>query len=118
MSENSSLYEYFVNDVLLEVEGISSRKLFGGYALYRYGIVFSILAFGKIYFKVGTDNNRDFDEYNSEYFQYQKKGKIITMSYRVLPDEILEDRSNIEEWIEKAVYESMRAKGVFKKYGS
>ncbi len=91
-------------DVFAGVEGISSKTMFGGYGYYRGGKIFAIIADGKLYFKVGSSNKKDYEDLGSAPFVYNShKGKKVSMSYYELPADIMEDREVLEEWIEKSL---------------
>jgi len=45
---------YVIEDVLGDIPGITSRAMFGGYGIYRDGIIFSLIAFNQLYFKRQT----------------------------------------------------------------
>lgn len=97
------LLEYFLSDCLEGNRNYTIRRMFGGYGVYFRGKIFAIYAFERIYFKVGERNRWDFLEKNARIFSYEKQGKIATISYYELPEDILEDREELERWIEKAL---------------
>ncbi|MCR4263162.1 MAG: TfoX/Sxy family protein [Candidatus Roizmanbacteria bacterium] len=104
MSRDKDFYEYIKTDVLNEIDGIISRAMFGGYGFYRDGIFFALISDGKLYFKVGPNNRNEYEKYGSKPFVYTgHKGKSVTMSYWELPADILEDKGQLAEWVEKAV---------------
>lgn len=91
-------------DILADDYRISYKRVMSGYAIYFEGKIFSIFAFGEIYFRQNEDNKKDFDEYKCKYFQYSRKdGKVIQMRYRILPEEVMEDRELLWDWIYKAI---------------
>ncbi len=96
--------DFIVNDVLCDIDNITSRSMFGGYGIYKDGIIFAIIADSQLYFKVGPINIDDYKKMGSRPFVYQKgKHKSTTMSYWLVPVEILEDSDQIAGWVEKAV---------------
>jgi TfoX/Sxy family transcriptional regulator of competence genes len=57
-----------------------------------------------IYFKTHKNNLEDFIQAKSRQFEFTKKdGKIARMCYYMLPEEILEDREELQKWIDKAL---------------
>jgi DNA transformation protein len=102
MARNNEFHEYVMNDVLADIPGITSRAMFGGWGIYRRGKIFAIIVEGELYFKVGDSNRAQYESRGSRPFQYTNKGKIYTMSYWLLPEEIMENREELYEWIEKA----------------
>lgn len=95
-------HDFVVGDLLAGMEGITSKKMFGGYGLYLDGDIFAIiLSEGGLYFKVDDTNRAQFEELGSEQFVYtgHKTKKPTAMPYWRLPDEILEDRDRLPEWV-------------------
>lgn len=107
----SSFITYLVDDVFSEITGISARAMFGGYGLYKDGIIFGLVVDDTVYLKVDEENLKDYEKIHSHPFQYEMKNhKTTTMSYWVLPDEIYEDKRQVEEWVEKSLAASKRMK--------
>lgn len=105
MASDNDFFEYILHDVFAGIDGITSRPMFGGYGFYKDGIFFALIAYGKLYFKVGKSNQKDYQEYGSKPFVYtgHKNKKPVTMSYWEVPADILEEKQEIEAWIQKAV---------------
>ena len=77
---------------------------------YKDGIFFSLIADGALYFKVDESNKKDYEDLGSEPFVYTAKGKSMTMSYWNLPEEIMNDREKLIEWIDKSVAVAINSK--------
>jgi len=108
---DSGFHEYVVGDVLAGIDGISSRAMFGGWGIYRHGKIFAIIADGKLYFKVGDNNRFDYENLRSKPFMYEgKDGKPYMMSYWELPEDVMENKVEILEWIEKSVNVNKKGK--------
>jgi len=85
--------------------------MFSGHGIYKDGLIFAIIADGALYFKADEKAEPDFKKYGSEPFIYpMKNGKATTLSYWLLPEEIMEDREVFPDWVERAVGASRRAK--------
>ena len=100
---NDSFHDFVMQDLFGDFPGITSRAMFGGWGIYKDGKIFAIIAEGGLYFKVGDSNRADLESHGSRPFQYANKGKTYTMSYWLLPEEIMENRDELSEWIEKAL---------------
>lgn len=108
----------FVENVLEQlvgVEGISTRRMFGGVGIYRYGVMFAIIADDCLYFKVDEVNKPDYQSAGSVPFIYDKhdkKGekKVVAMSYWEVPPHVQEDKDLIFSWMVKAHEAGIRAK--------
>ena len=97
------LLQYFLLDCLEGNRNYTTRRMFGGNGVYFRGKIFAIYAFERIYFKVWEQNKNDFIEKDVPIFSYEKQWKIVTISYYELPEEIMENREDLERWIEKAL---------------
>lgn len=112
----------FVENVLEQfvgVQNITTRRMFGGYGIYRSGVMFAVIADDRLYFKVDAENKQDYQTAGSVPFIYDrhdKQGakKLITMSYWEVPPHILEDRDLLFKWMIKSHEAAIRAKSVEK----
>jgi len=113
MSKAGEFHDYVVHDVLGGIPGITSRKMFSGFGVYKDGIIFAIIADGDLYFRVDEKSRPQFEALGSAPFSYEKKGKTAVLkNYWRLPDEVMEDKEKIFEWVEEAVRASVeRASG-------
>ena len=84
--------------------------MFGGYAIYKFGITIAIIIQDEIYFKVNDINIDDYTKINSRPFTYEKKGKIIALSNWYLPIEILEDQEKLMEFVDKSYLVALMTK--------
>ncbi|MCA9308015.1 MAG: TfoX/Sxy family protein [Patescibacteria group bacterium] len=98
--KNHILSTYFV-----EVPNITTRAMFGGYALYKDGIIFSLLTSdNKLYFKVDAYSAKEYAELGGEPFVYQHFGKKpAQMPYYTVPQSILENPKDLLSWIDTAL---------------
>lgn len=110
MPRDQDFNDYIVNDVMKDIPGITSRAMFGGWGIYKDGIFFALISDGELYFKVDESNIDDYKKRGSHPFVYSSKSKDMTMSYWLLPEEILEDRSELPLWIEKSVKAKLKKK--------
>lgn len=104
MSSNSEYHDYVMYDVLGGISGITSKKMFGGWGIYKDGIFFALIADVDLYFKTDKSTLEHFSRYGSEPFSYTRLGKTAVLkSYWRVPEEVMEDREKILEWAEEAV---------------
>lgn len=107
IKRKSEFLEYILNDVLGHVTELSSKSMFGGYGIYQKGIIFALIAYDQLYFKVGTSNQSDYVEMGSKPFTYQRKNHLkTTMSYWLVPEEIMDNKDEIVKWVDKSVQAS------------
>lgn len=89
---------------------ITAKSMFGGYGIYKNGVIVAIIAYGEIYFKVDESNKSQYKSFDSEPFTYEAKGKKSTMSYWKVPIEILEDETKIGVWLDQSYKISLKKK--------
>lgn len=95
-------FKDYVVDQLRALGGASARAMFGGFGIYKGGVMFGLIASDELYFKVDETNQPDFAARKSKPFVYEGKGKPISMSYWRVPDDVLEDPDEIKTWAMKA----------------
>lgn len=103
MSKQDPYVTYICEDVLADISGITSKRMFGGYGIYKDGIFFAIIADGQTYFKVDKTNQEQYELHGSKPFTYQNKNKTVALSYWLVPENVLEDRELIAEWVDQSV---------------
>jgi len=89
---------------LLEPPGeVSARRMFGGYGIFRDGLMFGLVADGELYLKTDVENRPDFEARDLGPFCFESKdGKVTTMSYHPCPDEALDSPHAMRPWAESA----------------
>lgn len=102
--------QYILKDVLNDVEGISSRKMFGGCGLYKHGVIFGMIINDTLYFKVDDSNKIQYEKHNSKPFTYSHHGKTISMSYWEVPADVIDNKQTLAEWIEQSYLISKQRK--------
>ncbi len=109
--KDRSFHDYIVHDLMGQIPGITSRAMFGGWGIYKGGVIFAIIVDGELYFKVDDSNRPEFKRMESRAFVYAKKGgKRITMSYWLVPEDVLEDQERLSELIDKSAAISRKGK--------
>ena len=115
MKPSKNFHDYVMGDVFSAIPGVTSRAMFGGYGIYKDGIIFAIIAKGVLYFKADEKTQKEFKKFGSEPFVYMSHGnKLMTMSYWQLPEEVMEDHMQLEEWVKRAVESSIASKNTKK----
>ena len=89
---------------------ITARAMFGGFGIYYEGVIFASIVEDELYFRVDASNRADYEPYGSRPFVYEGSGKPVTMPYLTLPQEILQDREQLKQWIQKAYRASLQHK--------
>jgi DNA transformation protein len=106
----SSEFVAFALESLQPLQGVSARRMFGGWGIYKDGVMFALVAYDQLYFKVDDGNRRAYEEAGLPYFIYTDKGKPIRMPYREAPSEGFDDPEVLCAWARDAFAAALRTK--------
>ena len=104
-------------DHLLELLGplaarigpITTRRMFGGHALYYDGLVFALVLGGRCYLKVDDQTRAGFEAEGGEPFRYSRNGREISMQhYLSAPPACLESAEAMTAWARLSVESTLR----------
>jgi DNA transformation protein and related proteins len=96
--DGSSEFVEFVLESLQSLGGVSARRLFGGWGIYKEGVMFALVADDQLYLKVDDGNQAAYEEAGLPHFTYTEKGKPIRMPYREAPSEGFDDPEILCDW--------------------
>lgn len=85
------------------------RKMFGGYGLYREGLMFALIADEELFFKTDADNTVQFERAGSRPFVYRSQDRTVQMSYWSAPAASLDSPAVMREWCQSAYAAALRA---------
>ncbi|OGS91223.1 MAG: hypothetical protein A2Z95_01830 [Gallionellales bacterium GWA2_60_18] len=88
---------------------VNARKMFGGYGLFREGVMFALIAGEQLYFKGDALNAMQFEAEGSCPFFYTSQGRAVRMSYWSAPAESLESPAAMREWCQSAYAAALRS---------
>ncbi len=97
VSPDDELAELVI-DHLADWARVTARRMFGGVGLFRDKQMFGLVYDGVVYFKCDAAQSPFFDAVGAPRFSYRRGERTITMSYRQVPDEALDDPSLLQEW--------------------
>jgi DNA transformation protein len=102
--KKSTFVDHVVHELLAGIDGITSRAMFGGHGVYKGGIIFAIIVNDELYFKVDGSNKGEYEARSSHPFVYSQGGHAATtMSYWLVPDEVLDDPDLLASWVDVSV---------------
>ncbi|OGT20916.1 MAG: hypothetical protein A2342_01870 [Gallionellales bacterium RIFOXYB12_FULL_54_9] len=99
----------FVLETMLHWATVNSRKMFGGYGLYRDELMFALIADDTLYFKTDKCNVTQFERAGSLPFIYRNKTRIVQMPYWSAPAECLESPDEMRNWCSLAYAAALRS---------
>jgi DNA transformation protein and related proteins len=106
----SSEFVAFVLESLQPLRGVSARRMFGGFGIYKDGVMFALIAHDTLYFKVDDGNRAAYDAAGLPHFTYADKGRPIRMSYCEAPPEGFDDPEILCAWAREAFAVALRTK--------
>jgi len=72
--------------------------MFGGYGVYREGLMFGLVADETLYLKADAENASRFRKLDLGQFTYHRKGKATKLSYYAAPETVMEDCTEAARW--------------------
>ncbi len=94
--KQSEFVEYLVHDLLADMRGVSARAMFGGWGIYKDGIMFGLVDESELFLKVGELNRAEREALGcSPYVYARKDGKKVTMSFWSVPSDALESPAEL-----------------------
>lgn len=99
----------YVLEIMSHWATVNSRKMFGGYGLYREGLMFALIADEALYFKTDAASVAQFERSGSLPFVYQSATRSVQMPYWSAPAESLESPAEMREWCQLAYASALRA---------
>lgn len=99
----------FVVELMAGWAAVSARKMFGGYGLYREGLMFALIVGDELFFKTDKGNVAQFERVGSHPFVYQSQARTVQMSYWSAPEASLESPAEMDDWCQSSYGAALRA---------
>lgn len=109
MAGRGSEFVNFVVEGLQPLGPVVARPMFGGHGIFLDGLMFALVAYDQLYFKVDDHNRAAYQEAGLAPFTYTGKGKPMQMSYYEAPSEGFDDPDVLCEWAREAYAATLRA---------
>ncbi len=87
-----------VVDLLGAFGPVSPRRMFGGYGIFRDGLMFGLIVRDTLFLKADARNRADFEAAGMAPFAYQRGGQDRSLSYYEAPPEAMEDVDELARW--------------------
>jgi DNA transformation protein len=104
----SSEFVEFIVEMLQGFGTVVAKPMFGGYGLYKDGVMFALISNDTLYFKADDISKNDFISLGMAPFSYLKNDSLCKMSYFTAPDEALDDFDLMDQWAQKALDAALR----------
>ncbi len=90
-------------------ESVISKRMFGGYGIFREGLMFALIADGELYLKVDAENDEKFADLELPKFTYMRGAKGMHLGYRLAPETAFQNREKMKEWAQLGWEAAIRA---------
>jgi DNA transformation protein len=107
----SKEYEKFLTETLGEQGKFGFRRMFGGIGIYSGEVIFAVVDNDTLFFRVTEGDIPRFESHGMGPFA-PIPGRPPMRSYFQVPEEILNDRSELPLWIRRAIQAALDAKKV------
>jgi DNA transformation protein len=98
----------FVLEQMTGIPGISKRAMFGGFGIYRDGLMFALIADEELYLKANDHLAQEFIALELMPFLFESKGKTMALKYYRAPESVFEDAAQMRIWAEKSYQCALR----------
>ncbi|HYF34055.1 MAG TPA: TfoX/Sxy family protein, partial [Prosthecobacter sp.] len=89
--------------------GVSAKRMFGAYGIYKDDLIFGIVAGEKLYLKTDDENRPAFEDAGMEPFSFtEKNGQVMTMKYHEAPEAIFNSPMRMKPWAMSAYQAAQR----------
>lgn len=101
----------FVMEGLAPIQGLRSRRMFGGVGIFQDDAMFALIAADQLYFKTDDENRAVFEAAGLGSFVYMTRddGSEARINYYEAPGEALDDPEVMLEWARLGVDAALRA---------
>jgi DNA transformation protein len=99
----------FLREQLAPLGRVTMRRMFGKTGVFCEGLMFGMVTNDTLYFRVDDHNQAIFKEAASvPPLNYEKKGRIIDLSFWRAPDRLLDEPEELVTWAQAALAAARR----------
>jgi DNA transformation protein and related proteins len=81
---------------------VEAKTMFGGFGIYRLGLMFALIMDDQLYFKVDAVSGDAFHARGLRPFTYEARGKASSLNYYEAPPEVFDEPAEMAEWAREA----------------
>jgi DNA transformation protein and related proteins len=112
MSAARNEFVDYVVELMAGWATVSVRRMFGGYGLYRDGLMFALIVEDELFLKADANNAMEFERAGSRPFVYQSRERTVQLSYWSTPPAGLDSPAEMVAWCRSAYGAALRAQTV------
>ncbi len=106
---NENEFISFLLELLEPLGSVEAKSMFGGFGIYRQGLMFGLVSEDIFYLKADEVNRGEFEGKGLPRFTYERGGKALSMSYYQAPPEAMDNAEALCAWAQKAYDAAVRA---------
>ncbi|MBI5925600.1 MAG: TfoX/Sxy family DNA transformation protein [Aquabacterium sp.] len=88
----------FIVELMAGWAPVQARRMFGGFGVYRDGLMFAILIEDTLYLKVDDESEPLFAQRGLARFSYESKGRTASLRYCEAPPEAYDEPAHMATW--------------------
>lgn len=100
--QRQSAFAEFVLEQMSGIPGVGLKAMFGGFGIYREGLMFALIADESLYFKATDALADEFAALGLPPFVFESRGKSVSMKYYLAPESVFEESAQMQHWADKA----------------
>jgi DNA transformation protein len=105
-----SEFVHYMVERLRPLGPVVAKRMFGGHGLFLHDVMFALIMWDTLYFKVDEVNRPNYETLGLAPFSYVgQKGNAATMNYYEAPPECLDDALVLRRWANDAHAAALRA---------
>lgn len=83
--------------------GLALRRMFGSTGLFCHGVMFGLVKDDRLFLRVDEGNRAAYDAEETAPFTYRRAGEIATLTYRAVPESLLDEPEALRRWARDAL---------------
>jgi DNA transformation protein and related proteins len=103
-------YLDYLLDLLRPWAPVAGRRMFGGYGIFRDGVMFGLVIRETLYFRTDDGNRAAYEAAGMGPFTYNRAGRVVSLAYHAVPPDLLDGGEDLVLWAESAYAAALRAR--------
>ena len=91
-----------ISDLFADIAPVTTRRMFGGFGIYRDGAIFALVLGGELFLKTDAQTVAEFEEAGSSPFVYDHGKGPVRLPYWRLPAEAFDDPDELARFTQLA----------------
>lgn len=109
-ADGKQAFADYVVECMAAFAPVAARRMFGGYGIYREGLMFALIADDQLYFKADGLSKERFIRQGLRPFTYVAKARAVSLGYYEAPPDVFDEPGAMAEWASVAFESALRAR--------